>query len=90
MHIYMRQEENETRNDYKETLDSLRNRVSSGPIDVVERVSEKSIEGRKVKNGLQEYYRVVTLDVKNAFNHADWEQIMAALQQNQENTRHFD
>ncbi|XP_036323715.1 uncharacterized protein LOC118737371 [Rhagoletis pomonella] len=51
---------------------------------MVESVSEKAIAGKRTRNGVDEYYRVLTLDVKNTFNKADWQKIMSAIQKNPE------
>lgn len=48
-------------------------------INVVVETAVTAIEGRRWKNGTKEYCVVVTLDVKNAFNTANWEKIVSAL-----------
>lgn len=42
-------------------------------------IANNAIEGKSWKNGSKEYCVLVTLDVKNAFNTANWENIMSAL-----------
>lgn len=63
-----------------ETQYGFRKRRST--IDAIRAVldtAEKAIGGKIWKNGSKEYCVVVTLDVKNAFNTANWENIVNAL-----------
>lgn len=48
-------------------------------INVVVETAARAIEGKSWKNGAKEYCVVVTLDVKNAFNTANWEHTVNAL-----------
>lgn len=55
---------------HKSTIDAIK---------MVVETAEEAIEGKSWKNGSKEYCVVVTLDVKNAFNTAKWENIVIAL-----------
>lgn len=48
-------------------------------INVVVKTAANAIEGKRWRNGGKEYCLVVTLDIKNAFNTANWEVIVDAL-----------
>lgn len=54
----------------RSTIDAIR---------VVTELAKNAIEGKSWKKGSKEYCVVVTLDVKNAFNTANWERIVGAL-----------
>lgn len=54
----------------RSTLDAVRTVVS---------LCEEAIRGKRWRGGTKEYGLVVTLDVKNAFNTANWGQVMKAL-----------
>lgn len=57
-------------------------RRSRSTIDAVNAVAEialSAIEGKRWKGGSKEYCAVITLDVKNAFNSANWRHINNAL-----------
>lgn len=56
-----------------------RARSTVDAIKVVVKTAAQAIEGRMWKGGTKEYCVVVTLDVKNAFNTANWEKIVSAL-----------
>lgn len=48
-------------------------------IQAVVNIAHKAIAGRRWKNGAKQYCAIVTLDVKNAFNSANWDGILVAL-----------
>lgn len=48
-------------------------------IDDVANIARKAIDGKRWRKGSKKYCAVVTLDVKNAFNSANWDQILVAL-----------
>ena len=48
-------------------------------IGVVVDTARKAIAGRRWKRGAKRYCAIVTLDVKNAFNSANWDHILGAL-----------
>lgn len=48
-------------------------------ISAVVETAKRAIEGKRWRNGTKEYCVVVTLDVRNAFNTANWENIVNAL-----------
>lgn len=48
-------------------------------INLVVETAAQAIEGKRWRNGTKEYCVIVTLDVKNAFNTANWEKIVGAL-----------
>lgn len=48
-------------------------------IKLVVDTAARAIQGKSWRNGTKEYCVVVTLDVKNAFNTANWERIVEAL-----------
>ena len=48
-------------------------------IDTVMEIARKAIEGKSWEGGSKKYCAIVTLDVKNAFNSAQWSQILKAL-----------
>lgn len=57
-------------------------RKSRSTVDAIKRVVDtaaSAIEGKRWRFGTKEYCAVVTLDVKNAFNSANWDFIMSAL-----------
>lgn len=56
-----------------------KSRSTVDAIRVVLETASDAIKGKKWKNGTKEYCVVVTLDVKNAFNTANWEIILNAL-----------
>lgn len=48
-------------------------------INVVVDTARKAIEGKRWKKGAKKYCAIVTLDVRNAFNSANWDRILDAL-----------
>ena len=48
-------------------------------IDTVMDIARRAIEGKRWIRGSKEYCAVITLNVKNAFNSAQWGQILEAL-----------
>ena len=56
-----------------------RARSTVDAINSVMDVARKAIEGKSWKYGAKKYCAIITLDVKNAFNSAQWGQIMNAL-----------
>ena len=49
-------------------------------IDMVVSIAREATAGKRWKGGTMKYCVIITLDVKNAFNTANWGQIMRALQ----------
>lgn len=56
-----------------------KSRSTLDAINVIVDTASQAIEGKRWKNGSKEYCVVVTLDVKNAFNSANWEIIVNSL-----------
>ena len=54
----------------KSTVDAIR---------TVMDIAYKAIEGKRWKGGSKEYCAIITLDVKNAFNSAQWNHILEAM-----------
>lgn len=48
-------------------------------IDTVVNAARKATAGKRWKRGAKKYCAIVTLDVKNAFNSANWDRILEAL-----------
>lgn len=58
-------------------------RKKKSTVDAIETVvdfARKAIDGKRWKRGAKKYCVIVTLDVKNAFNSAKWDNILHALQ----------
>jgi hypothetical protein len=49
-------------------------------IKMVMSIAKKALQGKQWKGGSKQYCAVITLDIKNAFNTANWCNIMSALQ----------
>ena len=56
-----------------------RSRSTIDAIRVVVNTAKKAIEGRRWRGGAKRYCAVITLDVRNAFNSANWNHILEAL-----------
>lgn len=56
-----------------------KHRSTIDAIKVVVDIAKEAIEGKSWRNGAKEYCIVVTLDVKNAFNTANWGNIVNSL-----------
>lgn len=54
-------------------------RSTTDAITVVVDTARKAIEGKRWRRGAKKYCAIVTLDVRNAFNSANWDRILDAL-----------
>ncbi|XP_053968474.1 uncharacterized protein LOC128869901 [Anastrepha ludens] len=54
-------------------------RSTTDAVSAVKTIAQKAIEGTRWLNGSKEYCLIATLDVKNAFNTANWSKILIAL-----------
>ena len=57
-------------------------RIARSTVDAIDRlidVARKAIEGKRWKGGAKQYCAMVTFDVKNAFNSAQWGRILITL-----------
>lgn len=74
------EDEIETAEGLSKTQYGFRKRRSTiDAIKVIVDTAKKAIDGKSWKNGSKKYCAVVTLDVKNAFNTANWENIVNVL-----------
>ena len=58
-----------------------RARSTVDAISVVIDIARRAIAGKRWKRGAKKYCAIITLDVKNAFNTANWDRILVALRE---------